>query len=133
MGLGIVPVFNPRTPEASFDQEGKVLLRESENLDDIALSCNIRAFTSFADNRETPEGFEGDPSQLEDILGPWTDWFSPEEGLKVIECLIHMLRSDRKATKMVEEPEYVLVELEEIQRCLEVAARKGASFRFEVL
>ena len=62
MGLGVYPVFQPRVPEAKFRNDGKLLLQEYEKLDELAVKLGLKRFSSFGDNREIPEDFDGDPN-----------------------------------------------------------------------
>lgn len=37
--------------------------------------------SQYADTREVPPGFDGDPDTLEHVLGSWDAWFAPQAGL----------------------------------------------------
>lgn len=125
MGIGIYPVFLPDVPNASFLGDGKLLAAEFQRLDDIARAADVRPFTSFGDNRPVPEDFDGDPDELEDLLGEWDEWFSPADGLHTLDALIAALASDPDADDL-------LYEVNELARCLRVAAAAGAQFRLEM-
>lgn len=132
MGMGIYPSFKPTIVDAQFQVDGKALFREYEVLDEIALSSGLLAFSSFADNREVPEDFEGDPDEMKELLGPWDEWFDPTDALKVVEGLINMIRGDKTVAAKLEDPDYVQKELIELKRCLQIGVTKGVLFRLEV-
>jgi hypothetical protein len=132
MSIEIFPAFNPDVQEARFDAEGKVLTRDMELLDGIAEELNVTPLSSFADNRPIPDDFDGDPSELDEILGEWDEWFSPTDAIKSAEALIAAIRDDPGYASRVSEPEYIIHDLSELTRCLEIAASQGALFRLEV-
>jgi hypothetical protein len=131
MGVGIFPVFKSKVPRATFNCDGKSLAREYERLDKLARKAKLKLFSSFRDTREIPDGFAGDPEDLEEILGPCEIWYSAEEGLTTIEGLIALLQNPKNAMKLGN-PEAVLEALEELARCLRLATKKGATFRLEM-
>jgi len=132
MGAEIYPTFNPNVPSARFDADGKQLLREIEALDELSASAQLPPISSFADNRPIPDNFDGHPEDLVDILGEWDEWFSVDDGLRAIDGLIAMLKSDADARSKLEEPEYVLGDLECLASSLRTAREHHAEFRLEV-
>ena len=133
MGVGIFPVFEPPVPGADFDGDGKLLVRESAKLDRIAISQGLKRLSAFGDNREVPEGFRGDPEELDEILGPWDEWFPVTEGLRTVEGLIRIIRSSSKTAAKLDDPVGVLEELEELARCLRMAKKEDSQFRLELV
>jgi hypothetical protein len=132
MGVGIYPVFDPKVPEAVFTCEGKVLARSYELLDEIADAKGLKTISSFGDNREIPEGFQGEPDELDEVLGPWDKWFKTQEGLITVEGVIDALQSDSNGTKDIERKNDLIAELEELARCLRLANIRKAKFRLEM-
>lgn len=132
MGAEVFPVFNPRVPAASFDSDGKLLLQEHAALDEIAANLGLTPFTGFGDNREVPEDFDGDPDDLDDILGEWDEWFSIDDGLRTIEGLINAIRNDPAMAGDLEEPDLIQSDLGELASCLRTAREGNAQFRLEV-
>ncbi|MCA9634169.1 MAG: hypothetical protein KC766_41275 [Myxococcales bacterium] len=131
MGMGIWPVFNPKV-DFTPDLDGKSLLDNCELLDELALKLGVSPFTSFADMRDVPEGFDGDPDELADLLGPWEDWFDIDDGLKVMATLSDALRNPEHAT-LFQEPDFVRDEVNEVVRCLNRAHGTKRKFRLELL
>ena len=129
MGAEVFPVFNPRVPAASFDADGKLLLREHAALDSIALDLDLAPFTMYGDNREVPEDFDGHP---DDILGEWDEWFSIDDGLKTIDGLIAAIKNDPRMAGRLDDPNFIRSDLEALANCLRVAREKNARFRIEV-
>lgn len=87
--------------------------------------------SSFADDREPPLDFDGYPEELAEALGPWTDWFSPTEGLRCVEGLLDALRLPENRARFASiEP--VLADLDALHDVLLVAKKKKARFRLEL-
>lgn len=85
MGVGIYPAFNRPVDEAAFDCEGKALARSFEALD---AEMGLPGLSSFGDTRSIPEDFDGDPNELDEVVGPWDEWFPIADGLRTIDGLI---------------------------------------------
>ena len=132
MGVEMFPVFNPDVPEAQFRNDGKLLLSEHRKLDDMALENGLTPFSAFGDNRDIPEDFDGDLSELEELLGEWNDWFSIDDGLKTIEGLVAVIEDHPETAKRLREPKYIVDDLKSLVECLRIAQAKGVKFRFEV-
>ncbi len=101
-------------------------------LDDIARDLDLAPLSAYGENREVPERFEGDPDELEEILGEWDEWFSIDDGLKTIDGLITAIRNDPCMASRLQEPDYVCSDLEALASCLRVAREENAQFRLEV-
>ena len=131
MGLGIWPEFNPRgTIHPKLD--GKLLFDTMEALDVLARALGLTPPSHYADNREVPAGLDGDPDTLEEILGPWDEWFTPQTGLLTFAGLAEaMLRPE--VARNFQYPEDLLFELRDVERCLQQAQDAGVRFRLEVL
>jgi hypothetical protein len=135
MGVELWPVFQPVIPGLVYHAEGKAVIDDLEALEAIALEHGITALTVFMDPRQPPEDFEpdedfdGDPETYLDLAcGPWTDWFSAADGLRAVVGLLAAVR-DGSAQDLLSDAETVVHDLEELARCLEVAARREARFR----
>jgi hypothetical protein len=126
MGIGIFPLFKTRVDGTQFGSDGKVLAAEFELLDELAQKLAVRPFTSFGDNRAVPDDFAGDPDELEDLLGPWDEWFRASDGLVTVEALLKELSAERPAG------DALVGDLEELRRCLQRAAEESVEFRLEM-
>jgi hypothetical protein len=123
MGFGIYPVFNPSIslPD-ELSIEGVDLLEALEKLDKLASHGKVELLSSFADTREVPEDFEGDPDEALEMLGPWNEWFQIQVGLNTCNFLLE--KTSPKST--------VHEELEILKNALTHAYENGCSlFRFE--
>jgi hypothetical protein len=132
MGMGLWPVFQPEVQDLSPELDGSLLLQSFEQLDEIAIGRGVTALSAFADNRPVPAGFDGDPGELADAMGPWEDWFDVSEGLRTFVALLAALE-DPSVSADLEHHVGVWEELREVVRCLERAAGMGASFRLELV
>jgi len=129
MGAGLWPVFNPPR-DATPDFDGGLLLNYLEELDELASAIGARAVSSFGDNREVPDGFDGDPDELDELLGPWQDWFSIADGERCFNQLATALTAPAHAARF-EHAEHLREELLDLVRCLERAPGDGERFRLE--
>jgi hypothetical protein len=132
MCLGIYPVFEPAIRDAKFNALGEILVVNLETLDDIAAAARLKPLASFGDAREIPADFDGSPDELDDLLGPWTEWFDAEDGRAAIQALVDYIKKTRKAAQQLDDPPAVVEELEELVRVLAIAARQGVKFRLEM-
>lgn len=132
MSLGIWPVFDRELQSTKFQALGEVLASNYEALDKIAKSAKLTPFTAFADNRPIPDDFTGDPDELAEVMGEWTEWFDAAEGQAVMRALADHIKTNPKAAKRLDEPAEVVAELEELARVLGAAAAGGTRFRLEM-
>jgi len=132
MSLGIYPVFRPKLARTRLKWLGEALAMNLEPLDAIARSANLTPLTAFADNRPVPKDFDGDPDELAEILGEWTEWFDSAVGQAAMQALADHLKSSPEATERLAECGAVVAELEEMARVLGVATAKGVKFRLEM-
>jgi len=131
MAVGIFPIFKPRRASIRFQTDGKILAAEFERLDDLADQLGVPRFSAFGDNRAIPEGFDGDPEALDELLGPFDDWFSPVDGLVTVDALLQAFDQPETAHRF-RQLEDVRLELTEMRRSLEHAAAEGVQFRLEM-
>jgi hypothetical protein len=129
MSLLIYPEFDPPLPVEESGTTGEFLARHSEALDDLAIAAGQKPFTAFGDTRDIPEDFDGPPEELDDILGPWTEWFDPAEGLATVRALVRHLKANPTTLRKLDG---VLDELEDLARDLAVAEQEGVRFRLQM-
>lgn len=132
MSLGVWPVLERKLVGTSFQAPGEVLASNFEALDKIAGSAKLTPFTSFADNRPIPDDFAGDPDDLAEVMGEWTEWFDAADGQAAMQALADHIKVNRGAATRLESPASVVAELEELARVLAVAAAEGVRFRLEL-
>lgn len=132
MSLGIYPVFQPSLQGAKFEADGDALASNFETLDKIARAAMLTPITAFADNRPIPDDFDGDPDELAEAMGEWTDWFDAADGQQAMQNLANYIRTDAKSVKRLNGPDEVVEELTEMARVLAVAANQGVRFRLEM-
>jgi hypothetical protein len=133
MSLGIHPVFDPKLHGIRFESLGEVLANNFEVLDDIAAANKLTPLTAFADTREVPDGFDGTPDDLEDTLGPWTEWFDPAEGRSAIQALLDYINANPEEVSNASiRRDQLIEELEELARVSAVAASRNVRFRLEM-
>jgi hypothetical protein len=133
MSLGIFPEFQPPLQGTQFEACGEVLAAYGESLDIIARQAKLTPLTAFADNRPIPEDFDGDPDELAEELGEWTEWFDPAQGQAAMQALADHIKGNPKAAIQFDESaEAVVEELEELARVLDAAAKQGVQFRLQL-
>ncbi|MFO0826455.1 MAG: hypothetical protein U0792_25605 [Gemmataceae bacterium] len=129
MSLGIYPVFQPKLTSTKFDALGELLAANCEELDNIARVAKLTPLTAFADNRTISDEFDGDPDDLAEVMGEWTEWFEPAEGRTAIHALAdHIKASPKAANRLIEAGGLV----EELSRVLRMAAMEGVRFRLQM-
>ncbi len=133
MSVGVWPVFNPALKSLSPDLDGGPLLDSIPALDELCESLGVPLVSGFGDTRLVPEDFEGDPDELDDVMGPWTDWFSVSDGLKMTDALLGALGKPETNIELEHDRSVVVAELEEVARCLRAAARAEVKWRLEVV
>lgn len=121
MGVEIRPVFDPPVRGLLFQSEGKALADALRRIHTFSAKRGLRSITEFM----------GDPED------ETSDWHPAGEGVKVVRELANAIRTDPKAQQRwnKDDPdglETLLDDLEELARCLDQAAAKGAQFRLEV-
>jgi hypothetical protein len=120
MSLGIYPVFEAKLTGTKFESLGERLAANFEVLDKIAYSAGLVPFTAFGDNRPIPKGFDGNPDELDDLMGKWNEWFDPTEGQNAMQALANQIKTDPKAAKQLDDT------------MLELAQKQGIRFRLEM-
>jgi hypothetical protein len=80
MGLGLYPVFDPRLTGPKPPFLGEMLGDVFPELDRIADRHGLVRLSSFGDTRIVPPTFRGHPDELDNVIGPRSDWHRPEDG-----------------------------------------------------
>jgi hypothetical protein len=132
MSLGIYPVFRPKLPAAQFRVLGEVLAAECMTLHSIAEANGIASITSFGDNREIPDNFDGTPEELDELLGPFDDWYEADDAIAAFDAMLELIRTNPYETRAIDDPDNVAKELEELVRVLTIAHRSGSLFHLEM-
>ncbi len=130
MTVGFVPAFEPKI-EASFDGDGASLFHHAAALDMLAEEHDLPPLTTFADDREPPPDFDGAPEELVEAIGPWTAWFSSNDGLRCVEGLLAAL-DDPQTRATLAFVDGVIDDLAALRDVLLLAKKKKARFRLEI-
>ncbi len=124
MGISLSVLLTKKVKNADFDNtDGWLLYNYSRELDEICESKGLcPLFSSFIFD---PESMEEPPEGelLEET------YYDPKEGLKVVAGLIEAIELPKgKARKKVDEPEELIDDLKELERCLELALKAKVKF-----
>jgi hypothetical protein len=130
MTVGFFPAFEPRIV-VTFGGDGASLFHHAAALDALAEEHGIPTLSSFADDREPPPDFDGDPEDLAEALGPWTAWFSPTDGLRCVDGLLAAL-GDPRSRALIPGVEAVIDDLDALQDALLIAKKRKVRFRLEI-
>jgi hypothetical protein len=130
MTVGFVPAFEPKI-DASFDGDGASLFHHAAALDLLAEEHDLPLLTTFADDREPPPDFDGAPEELAEAIGPWTGWFSSQDGLRCVEGLLAALE-DSTSHATLAFVDGVIDDLNALRDVLILAKKKKARFRLEI-
>ena len=130
MTVGFFPAFEPRLA-VTYEGDGASLFHHAAILDALAEENGFPLLSSFTDEREPPPDFDGYPEELADAIGPWNEWFSPEDGLRCVEGLLEALEQPevRARVPMVD---VVIEDLDALQGVLAIAKQKKVRFRLEL-
>jgi hypothetical protein len=125
-------LFNPELPEAKSETTGEFLAREFQILDEIADSLGLKRFSSFGNNLDVLEDFNGSPEELDELLGPYEQWFDAAEGKQAFEALAGAIKRKHDNAQNLESPQALVEELQDLSKMLSIAIKKGARFRLEM-
>ena len=126
MAQGIYPVVKPVLKGAAVATLGETLVAALDDIEEIAEEADLTPMSTFMDNREAPEDFDGEPEELAEAMGSWDEWFEPAEGAAALEALAASVGEHKHGEELA-------TELLDIARVLHVAAKKrGTKFRLEV-
>jgi hypothetical protein len=132
MGAAFWPYFDRKVRSTAYCDEGKVLLREIDALDAVAAESNIKLLSSYADNRPIPDGFDGDPDDLEELLGPFEDWFEIKDGIETCEKLGEEVQTRQHINWAHWDSECVMDCLASLRQALEAGLEANAKFRLVI-
>jgi hypothetical protein len=132
MSTTILPVFKDHVPGADFDDLGEGLAYEFLTLDELALEHDLPRIADFADNREVPDDFDGTPEELEELQGPWEEWFSCHEAHIAFTTLADFIANNPESASSLESPDDTVEELRAIAEVLAKGEATGAQFRLEM-
>ena len=132
MSVGVFPVFNPRIKGVVFGRDGKSLAEAIDSLDAISCVGGLSPFSGFMDNRPVPDGFDGDPDELDERLAPWDEWFEIADGLRTIDGVLATIASKNGEAGYGAGDEELVDELRELAECLRAVERGTTRFRLEV-
>jgi len=131
MSLLLFPVFKPKLrlqPETT----GEFIGANLGELEDIAEEVGPDPLSTFGDNRDVPEDFDGDISELDEVLGEWDEWFDPIEGASAVDRLIGAIGEDSTLRTRLEVTDEVIRELNDLATQLRAAREQGCKFRLEL-
>jgi hypothetical protein len=132
MSLSVYPVFERSLKRSSKPIACEILGDCFGILDELSAEAGLTPISGFGDNREIPEGFDGPPEALDELLGPCNAWFDSTAGVAALQALAKTLISRHDFANRLEDPEGVVSELRELASLLEAAASEGVRFRLKL-
>ena len=84
MGQILFPIFNRPNARLRSKTTGEFLAANLEALATIAEQVGVPPLSAFADSRPVPDGFDGSPDELGELLGPCDEWFEPVDGRRTV-------------------------------------------------
>ena len=103
-----------------------------EQLEDVAEDAELVALSTFADSRPAPDDFDGPPWELDEVLGPWDEWFDCKTGASAASALAKELQGNESLDELYDFSDDLVAELEDLARSLLKGAAEGSRFRLEV-
>ena len=131
MGMILFPVFDAPMSISS-ETTCEFLAAFLEELDAAADRLGLVRITEFADNRPIPEDFDGDPADLQEVMGPCDDWFDAADGQRAVSALAYALQANPADFELDDAREGVEHELRDLAEVQEKAASEGIRFRLEL-
>jgi hypothetical protein len=133
MSLLMVAIFERDVKLLAPKTSGEFLGRSFDMLDEIAIERGLAPLSSFADSREVPEGFSGTPDELDELLGPCTEWHDGNSGAAALSQLAMLVSSDTKArARLGAAVDEIAAELRDLAAQVAMAARAGVRFRLDL-
>jgi hypothetical protein len=121
-----------RGPQLGTDGPGgEAIAAAREELDRVAEAHGLPTLASFGDLRPVPEDFDGPPEDLDEQLGPCTDWHDPRAGAELLRALAGLLTRGAGAFLPVDRGR-LRAELGGLAGRLDAAAARSARFRLEL-
>lgn len=130
MGYGVLPTFMPSRDDTELTSDGGLLAHVFDELEELAEELEVPPLSSFTDNRQPPDGFDGDPDDLLDLLGPWDEWFPVELGISTFSRLADALQEPTHAAKL-DDAALVREELRDYLECLASVDSTTTKFRLD--
>jgi hypothetical protein len=127
----LYPVFEHAT-RVSGKTTGEFLAAFVDELETAADTLGLTPLSAFADSRPVPEGFDGDPDELEELMGPCQEWFEPADGQQAVAALLDGMEADPEAFQLDDAREGVECELRDLAGILRQAASESVRFRLEL-
>lgn len=86
-------------PSFAAKMDGKLIARDTEFLDETCRRLGIRELSTFVS--ASPEDLEGllEDDEIEAVPEVEEAWYTPEEGLVVVDALLKAARADRKTDR----------------------------------
>ena len=127
----LYPIFDGGMPSIRNRTTGEFLAGELDALEAAAEVLGVQPLSAFGDSRSVPGDFVGDPDELNEAMGPSTDWFDPSECAESCMRLADAIAADSGAFS-VDAPGDVERELRDLARVLKSAGERGLRFRLEL-
>ncbi|MEZ4441636.1 MAG: hypothetical protein R3B72_21225 [Polyangiaceae bacterium] len=132
MSVGLCLVFDDPDFDPELPSDGALLMENLEALEELAELVGATPLTRFGDDREVPEDFDGGPEELDELLGPFDEWFAAEQGATALRALASALEASDDQDAFVE-PTELAAELVALAGLLDEAAKHSTKFRLEAL
>jgi len=139
MGVSVYPTLESKVAE--FDVaavDGKALARALPNDNDGSLLSPLLEFISITDEQVAEFMDEMDEAALSEMdAAPEPQWFSPSQGLEVVQRILSVLRSDPKALPTSGDEregfaDWVIEDLEGVERAIQLAEKHQTRFHLAV-
>lgn len=128
MSLVIYPLFEDEDFRVENSVEARAILDNVEILDELAISLEVTPLLSFdGAHMEVPEGFDGDPSDLELSKDEWT-WFESKEGLNTLNALLCEINNGKLEEEIIEDKDEIIEELISLRYVLLKASKEEVRF-----
>jgi hypothetical protein len=111
MGMGIVPKYNRKLPQADYEGDGSGIAIEIDSFDSIANWSKIPKLSSFV---------IWDRKKIR--------YFNASDGLACVHALIDAIESTPGNASVLSDAPFTLRELRELKRCLEIANANHVGF-----
>jgi len=77
MSFALMVTFEDGRPEPHFDSQ--LLAYSIDRIESLAARHNLTPLSTYMDNRDVPEDFDGTPEDLLETMGPFDLWFDPRQ------------------------------------------------------
>lgn len=128
MSLTLIVESNPDIPLPNAGVYSEELIESLDELEEVAEENNLTSLSAFG--RQIPDDYDGNPNDIEKILGPWEEWFAPEDGIMVVTALMTALTYGEDP--VYDDDDCLLHVLRGLRSDFEIIKEQGAKFRLEV-